>query len=61
VRGLYRYESGKDRWWACAEDDKGERVHIERSRYEAMGVQPSFQQLPAENDGSNGKSAKRRA
>lgn len=61
MRGLYRYESGKDRWWACAEDENGDRVHIERRRYEQMGVQPPFDQLPAENDGSKGKSSKRRA
>lgn len=58
MRGLYRYQSGKDRWWACAED-KGERVHIERKRYEAMSIQPPFNELPVESDDSD--KTKRRA
>jgi len=60
MRGLYRYETAKGRWWACAEDENGARVHIERRRYEAMAVQPPFEQLPLESNGE-GQRAKRSA
>ncbi len=59
MRGLYRYQTGADRWWACAEDDDGARVHIERSRYEAMDIKPPFDRLPVEADGNGTRSARR--
>lgn len=58
MRGLYRYETGSGRWWACAEDENGARVNIQRRRYEQMAIEPPFEQLPVERQG-NGKPAKR--
>jgi hypothetical protein len=53
MRGLFRYQTTSDRWWACVEDDNnGERVNIVRGRYEQMKLQPPFDDLPIENDGS---------
>ncbi len=52
MRGLFRYQTASDRWWACVEDDKGERVNIVRSRYERMSIEPPFETLPVED--SNG-------
>lgn len=51
MRGLYRYNTGGDRWWACVEDD-GQRVNIVRRRYEEMNLQPPFEQLPIEENGA---------
>jgi hypothetical protein len=52
MRGLFRYQTATDRWWACVESDNGERVNIVRSRYEQMKLAPPFEALPIENDGS---------
>ena len=52
MRGLFRYQTASDRWWACVEDDQGERVNIVRSRYEQMKIQPAFEQLPIEGNDS---------
>ena len=53
MRGLFRYQTASDRWWACVEDDNGERVNIVRSRYEQMKLAPPFEVLPIEEkDGS---------
>lgn len=52
MRGLFRYQTASDRWWACVEDDNGERVNIVRSRYEQMNLTPPFEALPIEDDGS---------
>jgi hypothetical protein len=50
MRGLYRYETAPDRWWACADDFlHGVRVHIERIRYERMGIKPPFLELPVQS------------
>jgi hypothetical protein len=57
MRGLFRYQTATDRWWACVEDDNGERVNIVRSRYEQKKIDPPFETLPIEEDGS--KRAKR--
>jgi hypothetical protein len=52
MRGLYRYQTARDRWWACFEDDSGNLVNVVRSRYEQMKIQPSFDALPIEDDGA---------
>jgi hypothetical protein len=52
MRGLFRYQTASDRWWACVRDDKGERVNIVRSRYEQMKLEPPFDDLPVEDNGS---------
>ena len=52
MRGLFRYQTASDRWWATVEDDKGERVNIVRSRYEQMKLKPPFEELPIEGNGS---------
>jgi hypothetical protein len=52
MRGLYRYQTARDRWWACFEDDSGSRVNVVRSRYEQMKIQPPFDALPIEGDGA---------
>jgi len=58
MRGLYRYQTASDRWWACVEDDKGVRVNIVRSRYEQMNIAPPFEALPIE-DNNGAKKSKR--
>lgn len=50
MRGLFRYRTTGERWWACVEDDDGGRVNIVRSRYERMDILPPFEQLPLEED-----------
>jgi hypothetical protein len=52
MRGLFRYQTASDRWWACVEDADGTRVNIVRSRYEQMKLEPPFKDLPIENNGS---------
>ena len=52
MRGLFRYQTASDRWWACVEDDNGERVNIVRNRYEQMKLEPPFEALPIEENGS---------
>ena len=52
MRGLFRYQTASDRWWACVEGDNGERVNIVRNRYEQMKLEPPFKDLPIENNGS---------
>jgi hypothetical protein len=52
MRGLFRYQTGTDRWWACVEDDAGERVNIVRGRYEQMKIEPAFDMLPIEDNGA---------
>ncbi len=52
MRGLFRYQTATDRWWACVEDDNGERVNIVRSRYEQMNLTPPFEDLPIEDKDS---------
>lgn len=59
MRGLYRYETSKNRWWACAEEADGARVHIERRRYEDMGIHPPFEHLPIETDGKDRRAGRR--
>lgn len=58
MHGLFRYETAQGRWWACAQDEQGGRVHIIRERYEHMQLEPEFLALPIE---SNGKADKKRA
>lgn len=58
MRGLYRFETAPGRWWACAEEENGQRVNIIRERYEQMKLTPEFWSLPVE---SNGKAGKKRA
>jgi hypothetical protein len=53
VRGLYRYETGSGRWWACVEDDDAKRVNFIRVRYELAKIQPPFLALPVESDRRN--------
>ena len=58
MRGLYRYETAPGRWWVCAEDEtSGERVHIQRARYDHMGIQPEFLALPIETNGKDKKAS----
>lgn len=52
MRGLFRYQTATDRWWACVEGDDGERVNIVRSRYERMNIEPPFDKLPVEGNGT---------
>jgi hypothetical protein len=52
MRGLFRYQTARDRWWASVEGEKGERVNIVRSRYEQMKIQPPFDELPIEDNGA---------
>ncbi|HYD72074.1 MAG TPA: hypothetical protein VEF55_02985 [Candidatus Binatia bacterium] len=53
MRGLFRYQTAKDRWWATVEDDNGARVNMMRNRYEQMRLEPPFDTLPIEDrDGS---------
>ena len=52
MRGLFRYQTASDRWWACVQDDAGERVNIVRSRYEQMKIEPPFDTLPLEDNGA---------
>ena len=56
MRGLFRYQTASDRWWACVEDDAGERVNIVRRRYEQMNIRPPFEALPIEEKGGSKKS-----
>ena len=58
MRGLFRYETASDRWWACVEDDAGVRVNIVRSRYEQMNIQPPFGALPIEEKNGSKKSTR---
>ena len=55
LRGLYRYETAPDRWWACAEDENGQRVNMVRRNYEQRGIQPPFLDLPIQSNGSGKK------
>jgi hypothetical protein len=48
MRGLYKYRTAAERWWACAEAVDGVRVNIVRGRYELMRIDPPFEQLPLE-------------
>jgi hypothetical protein len=48
VRGLFRYETAADHWWACAEDHDGKRVNFTRERYVLTAIEPPFQDLPIE-------------
>lgn len=50
MRGLYRYRTTEERWWACVEEDGGGRVNIVRDRYEQMSLMPPFDELPLERD-----------
>lgn len=58
MHGLFRYETAQGRWWACAQDEQGGRVHIIRERYEQMALDPDSWRLPVEDDG---KADKKRA
>jgi hypothetical protein len=53
VRGLYRYETGPGRWWACVEDDDAKRVNFIRIRYDLARIEPPFLDLPVESDDRN--------
>jgi hypothetical protein len=53
MRGLYRYETVPGRWWACVEDENGQRVNTIQRRYEEMRIEPHFWRLPGPT--SNGK------
>jgi hypothetical protein len=56
VRGVYRYETAPGRWWACAEDEtSGERVNMQRTRYEQKRIAPPFEGLPLETDSQREK------
>lgn len=57
MRGLYRYETARGRWWVCAEGEAGERVNIIRERYEQMGLAPDFWSLPIQGNGTRKKQA----
>ena len=53
LRGLYRYKTGRGRWWACAAADDGKYVNFTRNRYEFAGIQPAFLDLPVESRDTN--------
>ena len=58
LRGIFRYETGSGRWWACAEDSDGKRVNFTRERYELAGMEPPFLELPTEDAQGNAKPQK---
>jgi hypothetical protein len=56
MRGLYRYETASGRWWACTEDENGQRVNMMKQSYEDKAIKPDFWELPVGN--GNGRKKK---
>jgi hypothetical protein len=50
LRGLYRYVTAPGRWWVTCCGEDGRHVNIIRSRYEQMGLEPLFEDLPIAED-----------